>query len=91
MDALRAGIIGCGAISPAYFKGCAIYDCLEIAACADLDLGRAKARAAEFGIPRALTVDDLLADPAIDLVINLTVPLAHAAVCRKALESGKHV
>jgi len=90
MRRLRAGIIGCGAISPAYLKGCAIYDSLEIVACADLDLARARTRAAEFGVPRALSVDALLADPEIELVINLTVPQAHAAVCRAALEAGKH-
>ncbi|MBE2214158.1 MAG: Gfo/Idh/MocA family oxidoreductase [Opitutaceae bacterium] len=90
MRKLRAGVIGCGAISPAYFKGCAIYGALEIVACADLDVSRAQARAAEFGVPRALAVDALLADPEIDLVINLTVPQAHAPVCRAALEAGKH-
>lgn len=91
MKKLRAGIVGCGAISPAYFKGCALYDSLEIVACADLDVERARARAAEFSVPRALTVDALLTDPGIDLVINLTVPQAHAPVCRAALEAGKHV
>jgi len=91
MQKLRAGIIGCGAISAAYFKGCAIYGALEIVACADLDPARAHARAAEFAVPRALTVDALLADPTIDLVINLTVPQAHVPVCRAALEAGKHV
>ncbi len=91
MNKLRAGIIGCGAISPAYLKGCAIYDSLEIVACADLDLARARARAAEFQVPRALTVDGLLADPEVELVINLTVPQAHAPVCRAVLEAGKHV
>lgn len=91
MHKLRAGIIGCGAISPAYFQGCAIHGSLEVVACADLDLARARARAAEFAVPRALAVDALLADPEIDLVINLTVPQAHAPVCRAALEAGKHV
>lgn len=91
MRKLRAGVIGCGAISPAYFRGCAIYDSLEITACADLDEGRARARAAEFGVARALSVDALLAAPDIDLVINLTVPQSHAPVCRAALEAGKHV
>jgi predicted dehydrogenase len=90
MKTLRAGVIGCGAISAAYFKGCAIYDSLKIVACADLDPARAKARADEFGVPRALPVEALLADPEIDLVINLTVPQAHAPVCRAALEAGKH-
>jgi predicted dehydrogenase len=87
---VQIGLIGCGKISDAYFAGCARYDFIRIGACADLDLPRAHAKAAEHGI-RGCTVDYLLADPAIDLVVNLTVPQAHAAVNTAALRSGKHV
>jgi predicted dehydrogenase len=63
---------------------------LEMAACADLDPEKAHARAAEFGVPRVLTVDELLADPEIEVVLNLTVPKAHAPVALRALRQGKH-
>jgi predicted dehydrogenase len=63
---------------------------LEMAACADLDAERAKARAAEFGIPRVLSVEALLEDPGIDVVLNLTVPKAHAPIALAALANGKH-
>ena len=66
-------------------------DVLNITACADLDLSRAEAKAAEHGIARALTPEQLLADPDIQIVINLTIPAAHYEVCQAALDAGKHV
>jgi len=88
---IRVGIVGCGTISPAYFGGCAQFDILEIAACADLDPARAAQRAGEFGVARALPVEELLNDPGIDLVVNLTIPMAHTEVNVAALAAGKHV
>src|SRR5688572_10920354 len=85
MEKVKIGIIGCGNISAAYFKKCREFDILEVAACADLDIERAKARAAEFNVPKAYTVEELLSDPEIKIVINLTIPKAHAEVCLKAL------
>lgn len=87
---VHVGLIGCGKISDQYFAGCARYDFIKIVACADLDLARAEAKAREHGI-RALSVEELLAAPDIDLVLNLTIPAAHAAVNTRALEAGKHV
>jgi predicted dehydrogenase len=58
----KIGIIGCGNISGAYFQAGKRMQNLEISACADLDLGRARAKGGEFGV-RALKVEDLLADP----------------------------
>jgi predicted dehydrogenase len=87
---VRIGIVGCGKISDAYFKGLARYDVLAIAACADLDPARAQAKAAQYGT-RACTVDELLADPDISVVVNLTVPQAHVPLNERALRAGKHV
>jgi predicted dehydrogenase len=89
--ATRIGIIGCGNISPAYFRGCRGFPNLELAACADLDAGRARARAQEFGVPRACAPSELLADPEIRIVVNLTVPRAHAEVNLAAIRAGKNV
>jgi predicted dehydrogenase len=89
---LKLGIVGCGKISNAYFTGCRQYPFLEIVACADLDVARAEAKAAEHGGGvRGCSVDELLADPAIELVINLTIPQAHVPVNLAALRAGKHV
>ncbi len=90
MVTTKVGIIGCGNIAPAYIKGCRAFRILELLSCADIDLSRAEARAEEYGL-RACTVDEMLADPEIDIVINLTVPKAHAEVSIKAINAGKHV
>jgi len=64
---------------------------LDLRACADIDLERASARATEFGVPRFCSVMDLLADPTIEIVINLTVPAAHAEIALAAVSAGKSV
>lgn len=87
----RIGIVGCGAISAAYLKIAKTFPLLEVAACADMVPERARARAEEFGVPRACTVEELLHDPEIEIVVNLTIPRAHAEVALAALEAGKHV
>ncbi|ANE48614.1 oxidoreductase [Paenibacillus swuensis] len=91
MDKVKVGIIGCGNISGIYFKNCKQYENLDLVACADLDVNRAQARAEEFGVPKAYSVDELLADTDIEIVINLTIPASHADICMKALNAGKHV
>ncbi|CAM3044499.1 Gfo/Idh/MocA family oxidoreductase [Paenibacillus sediminis] len=91
MRKVKVGIIGCGNISAIYFQNIKSYPVLELAACADIDLSRAQARAAEFNVDKAYTVEELLADPEIEIVINLTIPKAHAEISLKALEAGKHV
>src|SRR5438067_2111840 len=85
----RIGIIGCGNISSTYLKNAQLLDDITVSACADLDLARAQVRAAEFAVPRACTVEELLADPGIELVVNLTIPQAHASVGQQVLGAGK--
>ena len=87
----KIGIIGCGNISGIYCKSGERFRNLELIACADMDVSRAKARAEEFKIPRACSVKELLAMPEIEIVINLTIPAAHAEIALACLESGKHV
>jgi predicted dehydrogenase len=92
MGRVKVGIIGCGNISDIYLKNCTkVFDNLEVVACADLIMDRAKAKAEAYNIPKACTVEELLADPEIEIVINLTIPKAHAEVCLAALEAGKNV
>ena len=93
MARLRVGVIGCGAISGKYLEnmtGRFAY-CLDVVACADLVAERAQARAQEFKVLRWCSVEELLADATIQVVVNLTVPAAHYAVSLAALEAGKHV
>ena len=87
----NVGIVGCGNISGIYLEAGKKWDILNIVACADIDLSRAQAQAAKYGIAKASGVEELLADPSIDIVINLTVPQAHAEVALAALAAGKSV
>lgn len=88
--AIGVGVIGCGNISPKYFQGAGQYSQIEIVACSDLDLELAKARAEEFAVPKAMTPDELLADPEVEIVVNLTTPQFHAPINKRILEAGKH-
>lgn len=91
METTKVGVIGCGNISNAYFGGCKKFSILELAACADLDVERARAKAAEHGIPKACTAKELLADPDIQIVVNLTTPQSHVELDLAALQAGKSV
>lgn len=91
MQPLRVGIIGCGTISSIYLKNSALFESFDVTACADIVLERARARAEEYGVSKACSVEELLADPEIDLVINLTIPKVHAEVALAALAAGKSV
>jgi predicted dehydrogenase len=84
------GIIGCGNISPAYLRAARKFPILEIVALADLNPAAAEGRSAEFGIP-ARSIEALLADPRIEIVLNLTIPRAHVEVGLRAVAAGKHV
>lgn len=88
---MRVGVIGCGTVSEPYLRNMTASPALEVVACSDLVMERAEARAAQFGIPGVCTQADLLADQAIDVVVNLTVPRVHFEVNLAALEAGKHV
>jgi predicted dehydrogenase len=87
----RVGLIGCGVISKVYASKLRALPFLELSACADLEPERARSLAEEHEISRALPVDALLADPEIDVVVNLTIPAAHVDVSRAAIEAGKSV
>jgi beta-glucosidase len=87
----KIGIIGCGNISDIYLQAGNKFEVLEIVACADLIPERAQAKAAEYDIPKACSPEELLADPGIDIVVNLTIPQAHAEVALAAVEAGKSV
>ena len=88
--ALRVAVVGCGVIAHNYVRGAAGFDSFEIVACADMSAVVAEAFAAQHGL-RTAPVDNVLADPDVDVILNLTPPSAHAAVVRAAFEQGKHV
>jgi len=89
MGELGVGLIGCGNISDTYLRLAPLFNGYEVRAVADLDMARAEAQAAAYGV-RAESVDALLSAPDIDLAVNLTIPAAHFDVTRRVLEAGKH-
>ena len=91
MTPTKIGIIGCGNISNIYFQAGKTFDILEIVGCADLLPERAKAKAEEHGCKAYASPEELLADTDIEIVVNLTIPKAHASVALKAIEAGKCV
>ncbi|HEY7031640.1 MAG TPA: Gfo/Idh/MocA family oxidoreductase [Thermomicrobiales bacterium] len=90
-NSVRVGLVGCGVISGIYLENARRFPILDVVACADLVPERARAKAAEYGVPRVCSVADLLADPEIELVLNLTIPVAHAEIAFAAVGAGKSV
>ncbi len=88
---VNIGIIGTGNISGIYLENGKVFDALNITTVADIDLSKAQAQAEKYGVAKACTPDELLADPSVEAVINLTIPAAHGDVALDALRAGKHV
>jgi predicted dehydrogenase len=87
---LGVGIIGCGNISTTYFKLAPHFKGLNVLACADINMDAARLRAEEYKV-KAQTIDELLANDELDVIVNLTIPDAHFPVSKRILEAGKHV
>lgn len=89
----RVGVVGCGDIA---HKGYLPYArdharFFQITACCDLREEAARKLAQDFHIPRVhRTPSELIADPEIDVVLNLTPPQTHASLNLEALRAGKH-
>ncbi len=87
---VKIGIIGCGNISQAYFDATKKFQILEVVSCTDINMKVAEAKAEENKV-KAVTIEKMLADPEIQIIINLTIPAVHAEVSMTILEAGKHV
>ena len=93
MDGKRrigVGIIGCGNISSAYLKAMRGFEVIEVIGVADMKPEVAEKKAAEFGLT-AMSVEALLADPRVEIIVNLTIPRAHVEGGLRAIAAGKHV
>ena len=84
-------MVGCGAIAGQYLETFARLDQVQLVAVADLDRSRAEAVAGPLPGVRVLEVDQLLVDEEVELVLNLTIPAAHADVALAAIAGGKSV
>jgi len=89
--AVGVGVIGAGMISDQYLSALVRFPDVRVVIISDLDVPRAGAQAAKYGVPRFGTTDQLLTDSEVEIVVNLTIPAAHASVSSRALRAGKHV
>lgn len=89
---VKTAIIGCGQISKIYilnFKN--LFSIIDLVALGDINQSAAEEACARFEIAKAMSIDAILADPEIELIVNLTAPAAHYEVIKRCLEAGKHV
>ena len=84
-------IVGCGNIAGGYAKDLAVYPEIDLVGCFDIDRGKAQALADEYGGHVYESLESLLDDDEVEIVVNLTIHHAHYDVTRQCLEAGKHV
>ena len=91
MKQMTVGIIGCGVISGIYLQNMTnVFPNIKVKSCCARRFESAQKRAAEFGIA-ATTVEEMLADPEIEMVVILTPPATHFSLIKQALEAGIHL
>lgn len=89
---VKTAVVGCGIISHVYLRNMTrLFRILEVATVCDLNPDLAQEAAREYGVPRIMTLEEIAADPTIELVVNLTGADAHYAIIKKMLLAGKHV
>ena len=86
----KIGLIGCGHIAETYFRAEKYFNNIKIIKCADINEKASRRCALNFGI-KSVTVNELLKDKQIEIILNLTIPKAHYEISKKALINGKHV
>ena len=91
MNRIRVGVVGCGVISGIYFQNLTKFDAVEVVACADLIPAMSQAVVDKYPSIKAVSTEQLLVDPSIDIVVNLTQPKFHHEVMKAGVQAGKHV
>jgi predicted dehydrogenase len=91
MDPVRIGVIGCGDIAPVYLRSLRNFRQVTCIRLADACLERARRLGRQWGIPETGDSGQLLADPDVELVVNLTPPRVHYPMALAAVTAGKHV
>lgn len=91
MNKLKTVIVGCGNIATAYAQQISKYEGIELAGFSDLMPERAREFAEKYGGKAFRSLDEVLADPEVRLIVNLTIHHAHVEIITRSLEAGKHV
>ena len=89
---VKTAVIGCGSISGVYIRSLSqLFSIIDLTALCNRTRSKAEEKAAQYGVGRVMTLDEIAADPEIELAVNLTPPETHYEVIRQMLEAGKHV
>lgn len=86
-----AAIVGCGNIAGAYATEIQAAEELRLVGVFDLSPDARAGFADRYGVPAYSSLEEALGDPAVEIVVNLTIHTAHFAVTNAALAAGKHV
>ena len=90
-DQICVGVVGAGIISDIYLKNMTgRFDNLRVKSVSARRVDKAVEKDAKYGLT-GCSVDEMLSDPEVEMVVNLTPVSAHEEIIRKALEAGKHV
>ena len=91
VERVKVGVIGAGGISYTYLKNMTqTFHITEVVGIADIVEEKSRRRAEQFQV-RQMTVDEIINGPDIEIIVNLTYPLSHYEISKRALEAGKHV
>ncbi|GAA0398253.1 oxidoreductase [Acrocarpospora corrugata] len=88
---MGVGVIGAGKISNQYLENLTRFPDLDVRIVADLFTERAAEQAAAYGVRESGPPRQALDHPDVEIIVNLTIPAAHAEVSMAALGAGKHV
>ncbi len=88
---MKLAFVGCGYVFDIYMRTHWAYPELAIAGIFDIDTARLNTVTRHYGFHAYASYDELLGDPAVDIVVNLTSIGSHDDVVRRALNAGKHV
>lgn len=89
---VKTAVVGCGSISSIYIRNLkSLFSIIDLVALCNRTRSKAEEKAAQFGVPKVMTLEEVASDPEIELVVNLTPPGSHYEVTKMMLEAGKHV
>jgi predicted dehydrogenase len=90
-EKVKTAVVGCGVISEIYLKNMtSAFEILEVVGCCDTNQERMEQRAKQFNI-KPMTLEEILGDAGIELVLNITDPVNHHGISARILEAGKHL
>jgi predicted dehydrogenase len=88
---MNIAVVGCGYVADSYGKTLANYPELQLVGAYDHNEGNVESFSRRWSVKKYISVDQLLNDPSVEMILNLTNPRSHYEVTRMCVEAGKHV